>query len=415
MYASVYLERPRRYFEAIGLNPADEKMAVVIQEVAGQPHGDCYYPTLSGVAQSYNYYPISHMRPEDGVALVALGLGKQVMEGGEAVRFCPRYPQILPQFGSPEQVKRVSQRKFFALDLSCADVDLTQGPDATLRRFPLSRAEADGALDLIGSVVSAADDRVYDGVSRPGTRVVTFARVLKSGAFPLSAILNRLLEMGRESMGSAFEMEFAANLDTRQGREPEFHFLQIRPLVARRERFDIALEEEMADHILCRSRRVMGNGRLENVADVVYIHPERFDRAHSRHVAELVAALNQRMVREGRRYLLMGPGRWGSMDPWIGIPVAWHHISQAAAIVEVPARDLPMEPSQGTHFFHNMTSAGVAYFSLPATTDADFVRWDLLDALSGEELEGLVRHVRLQKPLTIRMDGQTQQGVIALA
>lgn len=412
VYASAHLDSPRRFHAALGMNPADEKMAVVIQEIAGQARGDVFYPTFSGVAQSFNYYPVSRMKPEDGVATVALGLGKQVVEGGEAVRFCPRHPQILPQFSSPAAVLEASQRSFYALDLSRPVVDLTEGTGATLVRLPLERAEADGALEVIGGVVSRADDRVYDGVNRPGARVVTFGRILKGRLFPLCEVLDRLLGIGRENLGFALEMEFAVSLDESGG--GELAFLQMRPLVARRERFDLALDTLDATKVLCRSRRVMGNGRVEGIRDLVYVDPASFERSCSAEAASVVAEVNERLRGESRPYILVGPGRWGSLDSWIGIPVTWHQISGARVIVEVPCRDLPMDPSQGTHFFHNLTSAGIGYFSLAEVDETSFVRWDLLASLPGESLRPWLRHVRLEQALLVRMDGHTQCGLVSL-
>ena len=415
VYASAYVERPRRYFEAIGQDLAEARMAVLIQEVAGRRYGRHFYPALSGVAQSHNYYPVFQMKAEDGVATIALGLGKQVVEGGDAVRFCPRYPQVLPQFRSPAEVMRVAQREFFALDLARNEVDLSSGADATLARLPLSQAEADGTLALAGSVVDTDEDRIYDGVGRRGSRVVTFARILKYNHFPLCAILNDIFEACRRDLGFAVEIEFAVDLDPDPAREPEFYFLQLRPLVASRERCDVAAESIAPEKLLCRSQRVLGNGRIDGLRDILYIDAARFDRGRSAEVASLVAQVNERLSRERRHYVLVGPGRWGSFDPWIGIPVAWHQISGARVIVEVPARDLPMEPSQGTHFFHNMTSAGIGYFSLGGSNEKEVMRWDRLDALPGEEIGLGVRHVRLAQAVVVRMDGQSQQGVISLA
>lgn len=415
VYASAHVERPRRYLEAIGHDLNESRMAVIVQEVAGHRYGRYFYPAISGVAQSHNYYPIFQMKPEDGVATIALGLGKQVVEGGDAVRFCPRYPQVLPQFRSPAEVMRVAQREFFAIDLERGEADLLGGTDATLARLPLSQAEADGTLALTGSVVASDEDRIYDGLGRRGSRVVTFARVLKHNVFPLCAILNELFEACRRDLGFAVEIEFAVNLDTDPSREPEFYFLQMRPLVASRERCDVAAESVPPDRLLCRSQRVLGNGRIDGVRDIVYVDPAGFDRGRSTEVASAVAEINDRLLRQHRHYVLVGPGRWGSFDPWIGIPVAWHQISGARVIVEVPANDLPMEPSQGTHFFHNMTSAGVGYFSLGESNENEFIRWELLKALPGEEIALGVRHVRLNDALSVRMDGQTQQGFISLS
>ena len=414
VYASAFLERPRRYLESIGHDLTEARMAVLVQEVVGRRYGRYFYPAFSGVAQSHNYYPVFQMKPEDGVATIALGLGKQVVEGGDAVRFCPRYPQVLPQFRSPAEVMRVAQREFFALDLERGEVDLLAGTDATLARLQLSQAEADGTLALAGSVVAADEDRIYDGVGRRGSRVVTFARILKHNVFPLCAILNDLFEACRRDLGFAVEIEFAVDLNADPSQKPEFYFLQMRPLVALRERCDIASESIPPDKLLCRSQRVLGNGCIEGLRDILYVDSARFDRGRSAEVASVVAEVNERLTRERRHYVLLGPGRWGSFDPWIGIPVAWHQISWARVIVEVPAKDLPMEPSQGTHFFHNMTSAGIGYFSLGDSNEKEFVRWDLLNALPGEEIAPGVRHVRLSRPLSVRMDGQTQQGVISL-
>jgi len=415
VYASAYLERPRRYLEAIGHDLAESRMAVLVQEVAGRRYGRYFYPAISGVAQSHNYYPVFKMTPEDGVATIALGLGKQVVEGGDAVRFCPRYPQVLPQFRSPAEVMRVAQREFFALDLGCSEADLLSGSDATLAHLDLSQAEEDGTLALAGSVVDIDEDRIYDTLARRGSRVVTFARVLKHNAIPLCAILNELFDLFRKDVGFPVEIEFAVDADAGPSHEPEFYFLQMRPLVASRERCDIASDSTPAGKLLCRSERVLGNGRIEGLHDIVYVSPAGFDRARTVELASAVAELNDNLVRARRPYVLIGPGRWGSFDRWIGIPVSWHQISGARAIVEVPAADLPMEPSQGTHFFHNMTSAGIGYFSLSGSSSNEFVRWDLLDALPGQELVRGLRHVRTTRRLSVHMDGQTQRGVILLS
>jgi hypothetical protein len=414
VYASAYVERPRRYIEAIGHDMTDARMAVIIQEIAGQRYGRYFYPAISGVAQSHNYYPVFQMKPEDGVATIALGLGKQVVEGGDAVRFCPLYPQVLPQFRSPAEVMKVAQREFFALDLERGEADLLGGADSTFARLPLSQAEADGTLALAGSVVPPDEDRIYDGLGRRGSRVVTFARILKHNAFPLCAILNELFEAVRKDVGFAVEIEFAVDLDNNPSRKPVFYFLQMRPLVALRERCDIAPESIPQEKLLCRSQRVLGNGRIEGLRDILYVDTVTFDRGQSAGVASVVAGLNERLTAEGRQYLLIGPGRWGSFDPWIGIPVAWHQISGAKVIVEVPPRDLPIEPSQGTHFFHNMTSAGIGYFSLGEPNEKEFVRWDLLNQMPGRDIALGVRHVRLSHPLSVLMDGQVRQGVISL-
>ena len=249
------------------------------------------------------------------------------------MRFCPRYPQVLPQFRSPAEVMRVAQREFFALDLGRGEADLLGGTDATLARLQLSQAELDGTLALAGSVVDTDEDRIYDGVGRRGSRVVTFARILKFNAFPLCAILNELFEACRRDVGFAVELEFAADTGPDPSRMPEFYFLQMRPLVASRERCDIASDSIPPAKLLCRSQRVLGNGRIDGLRDIVYVDSAHFDRGRSAEVASVVAEINERLTRERRHYVLLGPGRWGSFDPWIGIPVAWHQISGARVFV----------------------------------------------------------------------------------
>jgi hypothetical protein len=283
-----------------------------------------------------------------------------------------------------------------------------------MARLPISHAEADGTLMIAGSVVDVDEDRIYDGVARRGTRVVTFARVLKHSVFPLCDILNELFEACRRDLGFPVEIEFAVDLGPDPSQDPEFYVLQMRPLVAQRERCDISADSIPPNMLLCRSERVLGNGCIEGLRDVVYIDPGAFARGRSADVASVVEQINDRLTRKGRHYVLIGPGRWGSFDPWIGIPVAWHHISSARVIVEVPAKDLPMEPSQGTHFFHNMTSAGIGYFSLAGSNDREFLRWDMLNAMPGTDVGLGVRHVRLPRSLSVRMDGQTQHGIISL-
>ena len=295
------------------------------------------------MAQSHNYYPVFQMKPEDGVATIAIGLGKQVVEGGDAVRFCPRYPQVLPQFRSPAEVMKVAQREFFALDLECGEADLLSGADATLARLQLSQAEADGTLSLAGSVVDTEEDRIYDGVGRRGSRVVTFARILKYNAFPLCAILNELFEVCRTHVGFAVEIEFAVDVDTDPAREPVFYFLQMRPLVASRERCDITRELIAPEKVICRSQRVLGNGRIEGVRDLVYVHPAKFDRGRSAEVASVVAEINRTAEARTQALCADGAGTLGLVRS-----VDWNprHLApdlrRARAIVEVPATDLPM-------------------------------------------------------------------------
>ncbi len=404
VYASMFLENPRQYHQATGMDIAEEKMAVIVQEVVGKRHGDRFYPTLSGVAHSHNYYPVFAMQPEDGAAMLAIGLGKHVVEGGEALRFCPKYPSAIPQLSSLRTALDASQRDFFALDLG-AD------KESALIKLPLDAAEEDGVLRHIGSVVSLDDDRIYNGLNRKGPRLVTFWRLLRHADEPFCKLLRYLLALGRQNLGCALELEFACNIEDDV---IDFAFLQIRPFVTQRESRHIELTDLDEAKVLCRSQRAMGNGLIDTIRDIAYISPSRFDRRDSQQAAKLIGELNLRLAEERRPYVLIGPGRFGSMDPWLGIPVAWFQLSGAKVIVEVPAADLPLEPSAGTHFFHNMVSAGIGYLSLPAQTDVDFVRFEKLDAMPHEKIGDFLRLVSLPSPLKVAIDGRKQRAVIAL-
>jgi hypothetical protein len=410
VYASTFAQSAKNFLELTPYRLEEEKMAVIIQQIVGRRHGARFYPDLSGVARSVNFYPTPPIRAEDGVAAVALGLGEAVVSGESCFRFCPKYPRHVVTFSSVEDALKNSQREFFALDLTVGD--RRRNEQADLRRFGLQAAEEDGTLAALGSTYSPDNDVVYDGISRPGVRIVSFASILKHRVFPLAELLRELLEIGSEGTSSPVEIEFAANLAGTAGEPAEFGFLQMRPLARSGEREELEIGHVLASQVVCRSASVLGNGRISNVCDVVVVDYHRFDRLRSSEVALQVARFDGRLQKEGRPYLLVGVGRWGSADPNLGIPVSWNQISGARVIVEAGFRDFKVTPSQGSHFFQNLTSCNVGYFTVNPEAGDGFVDWEWLASQPQRERTEFVSHIRLAEPLEIKMSGKSGEGVI---
>src|SRR5579871_5083005 len=336
VYASTFTQHAKAYVRATPYRLEEEKMAVILQQVVGRSHGQRFYPDFSGVVRSHNFYPVAPMTYSDGIAAVALGLGRTVVDGGKCINFCPRYPRNLLQFSSVEDILANTQTEFCALELD----DAAQDGPAHLRekRYGLDVAEEDGTLDAVGSTYSADNHAVYDGLSRPGSRIVTFAPMLKHGIFPIAPILEVLVGAGEDALGNPVEIEFAVSLP--RGNEPaDFGFLQIRPLTLSRDHQDLSIDEVDNDQLICRSSKVLGNGRIDNLHDIIVVDSHRFERSRSQEVARAVAHFNAVLSAENRPYLLVGVGRWGSNDPWLGIPVEWDEISGAQIIVEAGFRD----------------------------------------------------------------------------
>jgi CheY-like chemotaxis protein len=406
VWASTYSTHAKRFLEATQYRLEEEKMAVILQRVVGSARGGRFYPDFAGVARSHNFYPSPPARSEDGIAAVALGLGKTVVDGGRAVRFCPKYPRhAFPTstvLGSVES----SQTDFYAIDLDPARA----GGSVELRQWELAAAEEDGTLSALASTYSPDNDALYDGVSRPGVRCITFAPILKHDVFPLAPILEALLQISAWGTHSPAELEFAVNL-AGEG-ESEFGFLQLRPLAVKSETEDIEIGAIAPGQALCVSSSVLGHGRIDDLLDVVVVVDERPDRRESRRIADIVGGLNAGLRAEGRGYLLVGAGRWGSSDPLLGIPVAWEQIANARVIVEAGFRDFHVTPSQGTHFFQNLTSNQVGYFTVNPQSGEGFLDWEWLRAQSALFAQGPVRHVRFERPLSVRMNGRENEGVI---
>ncbi len=408
VYASTFSTSAKDYLRATPYRLEQEKMAVVIQRVVGGVHGNRFYPDFSGVGRSRNFYPPPGLKPEDGLAVVALGLGRSVVEGGQCLQFCPRDPQHLIQFSAVEDILQNSQREFWAVELGQHAV---ANPEDALREtnFGLDVAERDGTLYALGSTYSHENQAIYDGLSRPGVRLVTFAPILKHGVFPLAEVLELLLDLGARGMNRPAEIEFAARLSANEDEPHEFAFLQMRPLSLTPDGDTPDVEEPDTKKLVCASPRVLGNGTVSDLRDVVVVDFHRFDRSKSVEAAAEVARFNARLVAEGRPYLLIGVGRWGSTDPWLGIPVTWDQISGARVIVESGFRDFRVTPSQGSHFFQNLTSFQIGYFTV--NPNEGFVDWDWL-AAKGFGQHGLVHHLAFEQPLAVLMDGRAGRGIV---
>jgi CheY-like chemotaxis protein len=412
VYASTFSRKAKAYMQTTSFRLEEEKMAVIVQRLAGMRHGTRFYPDFAGAARSYNFYPAPPMRPEDGIACVALGLGRTVEEGRKALRFCPKYPRHPVHFSSPDEILMNSQTEFYALELEPPDSHPDPTAELELVLHGVAKAAEDGTLAPLGSTYSRENDAVYDGLGRSGVPVVTFAPILKQGLFPLSEILELLLEIVERGLNVPAEIEFAVNLSTPRGAPREFAFLQMRPVLVPRGLEGIDLERLPREDLVCSSRSVLGNGQIEGIRDLVVVDRERFDRSRSVEIAAQVARFNGQLIAEGRPYVLIGVGRWGAADPWLGIPVTWDAIAGARAIVECTFKDMAVVPSQGSHFFQNLTSSRVGYFTVESE-DGGFVDWDWLLRQAPLEATPYVRHLRFDRPLTVAMDGGKGDGIIA--
>ncbi|MCK4916300.1 MAG: histidine kinase, partial [Candidatus Eisenbacteria sp.] len=414
VYASTYSSDSKAYIESTPNRLEEERMGVIIQQIAGRRHGDYVYPNLAGVARSYDFYPVKGMKAEDGIASAALGLGRMVVEGGRVVRFSPAHPNKLFQFSSTKDYLNNAQREFYALDLSSnAPVgSAADSPAANLALLGLDIAEEHGTLAPVASVYSAENDRIYDGTGRAGTRLVTMAGVLGGDLFPLAETLRFLLEVGKAGFACQTEIEFAVNLSKKPDEPHEFAFLQIRPMVFGGEFADVDLGGIEPKGAVVLSDGALGHGHIADIHDIVYVDRQTFDRSKSVEIAAEIATLNARLAEAGRPYLLIGPGRWGSADPWLGIPVRWSQISRARCIVETELPDIKVEPSQGTHFFQNITSFGVSYFTVSGSGPGAFIDEAWLDAQPTESDMPHVRHLAFDRPLDVAANSKTGHGVV---
>jgi CheY-like chemotaxis protein len=415
VYASTFYNNSKDYIKITNYRLEEEKMAIIIQKMVGSKHKNRFYPDFSGVAKTYNFYPITPIKPNDGIVSVALGLGKTIVEGGTSIRFCPKYPTHMIQFHSTKEALNNNQQEFFALDLNT--VSELKNPNVIvqeeyMKKYDIRTAEEDGALNFVGSTYSPENDSISDGISRNGIRLVTFAPILKNKVFPLPQILELLLDLGSWGMGTAVEIEFAVNMSVAPGEKRHFGVLQMRPLVVSQETEELNIDDIKKSKILCKSNEVLGNGVIKDIKDIIYVDIHKFDRARSREVAMEVNQFNGKMLSENRPYLLVGVGRWGTLDPWLGIPVTWSQISGAKVIIEAGMKDMIVEPSQGSHFFQNLTSFSIGYFTVNTANKKSSLDWDWLIQQQTVEEKTFVRYIRLKRPLTIKMNAHENLGVI---
>ena len=407
IYASLYLESSRQYIDAASYKIDEERMAVIIQELVGRRHGKWYYPIISGSAQSYNYYPVSYLKPDDGLCVAAIGLGCYVAEGRAAYRFSPRYPKL--DVVSPEMRIEGTQRTFFALDMERPSFDLSPGSEATLECLDITEAEKNNDFAMVASTYNRNDDRLEPGIGSSGIRIINFAPLLKYDLFPFAEVVDAVLDVGAKSMGLPIEIEFAVS---RENGKPIFYFLQLKPLIQNMARSENDLGEVDPSSCFVISGRSMGNGRDTSVSDIVWVDPELFSSAQTTVIAGEIDELNGLLKASGRRYVLVGPGRWGTRDFSLGIPVKFPQISFSRVIVETDLPNFSVESSQGSHFFHNLTSMNIGYLAVSQGRDEDLIDWEWLYSLPCEKKLGFCRWSRTNQPLTIVMDGRSGNTVI---
>ena len=410
VYASTYFERPLAFARNISQQFKADSMGVIIQQLAGKPYGDYFYPAISGVAGSRNYYPVGPMTPDDGIVRMGLGMGK-LLEHGDALRFCPRYPALLPQFSTVDEILANAQRFFYALRIrgypDPLDFSEYEGPE----RREADEAEGEFPVRSLCSTYIPEEHRIRDTAYGPGSRILTFAPLLRHGLFPLPEVLSELLALGRKGMGGPVEIEFAVNLSEDEKRKSTFFFLQLRPMSAGQARQDVRITDADIRQAFCYSADSLGHGRNREMADIVYVRADRFEGRATVQIAKEIGKINAGLVKERRPYLLAGPGRWGSADRWLGIPVRWHDISGVGAMIEVRDGSLNADPSQGSHFFQKITGRGIHYVTLNQGT-SDFFRWDWLNRLPPVQETRFLRHVRLDTPFLLRNDGTTSRCVM---
>ncbi len=415
VYASTYLKAPRSYAKSTMHRTEDEEMAVVLQQLTGMAYKNYFYPSISGVAQSYNFYPISHLKAEEGVTYIALGLGKIVMEGGRTIRFCPKYPQFLPQFSVLNDILENSQKYFYALkldeSLSDESSKSSSNEDLTLEKLDLSEATDHPVVRFLSSTFYAQDNRIRDSFSKKGFPVLTFANILKYNSFPLAKLLEEVTKIGSKWMGASVEVEFAVNLPEDERLKPQFSLLQIRPMGRYKQNLGVKIGKNEIEEAFGYSTRSLGNGEYKDIHDIVYVDPEVFDPAKTMEIAGEINKLNALFNENGKQYVLIGPGRWGSSDRWLGIPVVWNDISNVGVMVETTIESIKADPSQGSHFFQNITSLGISYITISDKGD-DFIDYDFFRCQACANTTAYLKHIKFDNPIKILVDGKTSQAVL---
>ncbi len=412
VYASAYYADSKAYMQATSNVIDEEKMAVVMQTVTGWQYGSRYYPTISGVARSINYYPIPPEKPEDGTVSIALGLGKYIVDGGLSLRFSPKYPERVLQLATPEMALRETQKYFFALNMEMDIFD--PGPDDSkdLLKLNIKEAEKDGSINKIVSTYDMHNHVIRDGYNYEGKKLLTFAGILKHKAFPLAEVLQKILQLGAQEMNNPVEIEFVVDLHPNDEGQIVFSLLQIRPIATKDETVNIYKDRIKKEEAVIISGSALGNGIIKDICDVVYIRPQSFDAAKNEETVQKIAEINEQFIQLNKNYILIGPGRWGSADPWLGIPVKWPQISNARLIIESGIDNYRIDPSQGTHFFQNLTSFRVGYFTINPFIEDGYYDLEFLDSQPAVFEDEHVRHVRFEEPMQIAIDGKQNFGVV---
>lgn len=411
VYASVFYKDSKTYMVATQNLIDQEKMAVVLQEAVGTTYGTRFYPTLSGVARSLNFYPIGNEKAEEGIANIVLGLGKYIVDGGVSLRFSPYHPNSVIQLSTLDLTLRDTQRFFYALDLHDIQKEFSTNDDFNLLKLTVKDADKDGAIRYISSTYDPVDQVIYDGYYEEGRRIISFASILQHNVFPLSDILKQALHIGQEEMGRAVEIEFAADLNNKGN--GCFYLLQIRPIVQNKELSNEDLSKVTLDETILYSNNVLGHGITNDVYDIIYVKTKDFNAGNNQAVTMQIEELNKQFLDNDKNYILVGPGRWGSSDSWLGIPVKWSQISNARVLVELGLDSYKVEPSQGTHFFQNLTSFGVGYFSVNRhVTDGGFFDEDFLNSQPAVYESDYIRHIQFKSPIVIKINGKKKLGVV---
>lgn len=412
VYASVYYKNSKAYMEVTENIIEEERMGVVIQEICGEQHNDRFYPIISGVARSINLYPVANEKPEDGIVNIAFGLGKQIVEGEISLRFSPKNSEKILQLSDVKTALRLTQKHFYALKLNESKFDITVDDSFTLQKFSLKDAEKDGTLSYIASTYDISTGNLYDGKHYQGLKVITFNNILKHKMFPLAEIISKILNIGKKAMNNEVEIEFAVNFNFAKPKIAEFKLLQIRPIAVEKENFHINIEKIKQEETILISELALGNDIIKDVQDIIYVKPHKFDSKNNPKIAESIGKINEKFRKQQKHYFLIGPGRWGSRDKWLGIPVVWSQISKARIIVEAGLDNYRIEPSQGTHFFHNLTSFNIGYFTINPYIKDGFYDTDFLDSQKAVYEDEFIKHIKFEKPLVAVIDGKERKGIV---
>lgn len=411
VYASTFFREAKNYLKATGHRFEDEKMAVIIQEVVGTRYGNRFYPVISGVARSYNFYPMGRAKPEQGVVDLALGLGKTIVDGGLSWAYSPAYPKISPPYGSISELMKMTQTEFWAVNMERPPVHDPTTETEYLLKFSLADADYDNTLRHVASTYNVQSNRITMGVGIPGPRIVNFAPILVMNEIPLNKLIKRLLQLCEEKIGTEVEIEFAVVPGGKNSQPARLGFLQVRPMVVSDQEITVEENELKSPDTLIASESVLGNGTSTDLTHVVFVKPDVFESKYTRIIAQQIEEMNRQLVAQNQKYLLIGFGRWGSSDQWLGIPVNWSQISGAQVIVEATLPSMNVDLSQGSHFFHNLTSLQIYYLSV-SFNSAYPIDWEWLAHQQTVSETDFVKHVQLSSPLTVKIDGRHRKGVV---